>query len=818
MDTNEINLLDLPIEVLPEILQNLNDTDLLAATRVCKIFKTYAREAFALKYNGQTDDKHYTINIYTDDTRDEPKPYWPIFNTFGDKLIGLNLVFYRPCISANHWLFRVIEQKCCFTKKLIISKETENPIGQFNSFDSFTSQFFLSLPKLECLTLKHLNIECSKWTRVTLPKLTSFNVENIKGLNQQDFIEFIKSNPQLQQLSMVSLRGIDLGIFGVVNSALNELKSLQINPHYHGILNEYQVPSLKKLETLKVAVGYLLQNNMGFMQNIPIHDPSNIRTLRSFTSNCKHIKHLKLTPFQDEMCEMRADVIDVICSFDQLKRIDIHEINVAMPLLLILVQRLPRLNSLRIYNASKTLTIDLEKILKIFSQNNSLVEFIIHGRNVEEYLDFDLDFHRCFARFVERREDAKFVLTLDERYETIVMTKEKLTRNGQPIRNTHILDLPGKCFQLIFNHLDDDSQRSSYDTCTRLRTEVKPHISNQLFRIEFPGGSQMEEDFHRFGDNITKLEIYDTLAEDDDDEYELSLRSADDLHPFWNLIVQRYGENLIELHIHEHNPKFMDGLQLLFPNLIKLKIKELQSPTLQFFSLFHCPKLTHLDIEMESIPPKDCFNTPKTTIFDNLTTIKVNKVDDGIAKLLNDMDREACARITEFTVGMFETWRMYEHRTSEDWSDNIYEADKLQRIRLINIIARFSNLTILNLIVGHIERENVQYLFENCRKLVKLSLYFDADFSGHLKMDCAKEMFKCVKDNCRQLQVIQLVKNSFSRRFGQPSINPNNKPFMKMVCDMFPKNVKILYVNIGNDGRVCDEVFESPENVIRRPL
>lgn len=327
MDTNEINLLDLPGEILSEIFKHLNDPDLLKATQVCKTFKTYAREAFTLKYNGQTDDDHYKIKIYTDDTKEEPKPYWPIFNTFGDRMIALNLVFFHTRIRSSHWLFRVIAQKCCFVKKLIISKNRFK-YDDFNSHDSLSSEFFLALPRLSCLTLKYLSFERPKWSHVTLPKLISFRVESVKRFYRVDFIEFIKMNPQLQELSLVSVRGIEIDVFDdSLSGALKNIKSLEVIPYHDDILDKYQVRGLENLEILKVAVGYLLQNNVlsgsagSGAGSIP--DPSNIRTLKSFTSKCKQIKHLILTPYNHEICEIRADVIATICSFVRLQRIDV---------------------------------------------------------------------------------------------------------------------------------------------------------------------------------------------------------------------------------------------------------------------------------------------------------------------------------------------------------------------------------------------------------------------------------------------------------------------------------------------------------------
>lgn len=444
-----------------------------------------------------------------------------------------------------------------------------------------------------------------------------------------------------------------------------------------------------------------------------------------------------------------------------------------MPLLLVMIQRLPKLNSLRIDNKSKIVSIDLNTILKMFTQNNSLTEFIVHARNVEKNLVFDLDFHRQFMRIVGHREGVKFVLDLKEKYETIVMTKDHLNKNGIPLRNVHILDLPEKCLQHIMSYLDFNSHRALYDTCKRLCNEVGPHISNYIFRRDF--SNKISDNFLRFEDKIIKLEIRDSMVYTG-----RSTRRKFDVHSSWNQLIQKFGKNLIELHIVEHNAEYMNGLMLSFPNLLTLKIKKIRNSYTKFFSMFHCPKLMHLEIESE-LYTNDHIRDLRTTLFDHLRIIKVSQIDDVLAKLLNAMNPEACSQVTEFTIGTYEgLMKMIA----------VDEVDEVKRMRLINIISRFSNLTVLNVLVDRIERGNFQYLFENCTKLVKLSIFYD---NMHTNGDYGIPMLKCLKNNCKQLKVLNLLKLP-NYGFSHSS----NDPLMKIVRDIFPKDVNIVYDDIGN--------------------
>lgn len=72
MYTNQINLLDLPDELLLQIFCNLNDTTLLNATRVCKRLKSIS---FKKKYNDISDDKYFVLKVFCERLAEEQKLY-----------------------------------------------------------------------------------------------------------------------------------------------------------------------------------------------------------------------------------------------------------------------------------------------------------------------------------------------------------------------------------------------------------------------------------------------------------------------------------------------------------------------------------------------------------------------------------------------------------------------------------------------------------------------------------------------------------------------------------------------------------------------
>ncbi|XP_031629532.1 uncharacterized protein LOC116344861 [Contarinia nasturtii] len=788
METDDLNLMSISDEIFPKIFQHLNDTDLLTATRVCKRFRVIAIEAFTTKYNGENDDKYYSVIVYTDDATQEPKPYWPFFNTFGHRMTSLKLnlhVDFMNCsvIVRNHWLIHTIEQKCNSLRKLKVTLNGEEaPISVTGLIPIFS--------KLTQLSLHKLRMKNSKWALNVYPSLTRFHAVKVKGFLPSDLDTLIKNHPQLQHLAIVRCDKIGLKVLEKMQNTATELRALDLITFDGSFTSELEAIKMRKLESLKISLGH------GTIVSI----------LTAISKGCENLRNLEVMPVKmDYKCEIRGDIIDVICSFKQLRRVDIFGRRMEMKLLKILVRRLSNLVAIRIQNADEQFDLTDEHILKLFTLGQNLRDVTIHvhttghTNGVIKSLSFDLNFFNRFVDAVKNRRTAKF--TFDQ-YEKIVVTKEKITKDGQLVhwigfdsdRNCSILNLTNKCFQKIFSFLNGESHRALYETCTRLRKEVREKISQQLFQIDMNNLPLAEGVLQRFSDDIKRASILAPSS------------PRDKRKQFWNALMAKCGKQLIELHVQKMQACLMKGYSLSFPNLVKLVLEDIQSVDYNVFTMFNCPKLTHLEMCEHYIENPFISNEQlsEVDIFNNLRSIKLDRVDDCMEHVFNGMNEVACGRVKEFTVGG------YEDRS---------KSDDLMHMMLINVISRFRNLTTLNLIVAYMENMNIKHLFENCTKIVKLSVAFESDFD----FSNAQRMFECVRKNCKQIAVIQLIQRAFITDSDDGIEFDNDKQFdekfLKMVYDCFP-NAVISIVFVGYDGECLKErrITNNWINTTKRPL
>lgn len=302
VEMDYFNLFGLSDGILCRVFKHFNDLDLLTVTKVCKRFKAIAKDAFAMKYSGESFEMYYNVTVLTDDTTEEPKPYWPIFNTFGDSLLALNVDFKDLSkIVQKHWLIRTINRKCSAVVKLGITRNIET---NFISLKGFCPIF----STLTHLTLYELTMKNSEWARAAYPLLKKFKLDNVKGFDQLDFNQFIANNRQLEALYVIRCDGFQLDVLQRLSrTKMIELKSLELDTADGAI--EDEMINLEKLESLSITVGH---------QTI-------INVLRAIEKGCKKLHSLKIdrVRFDYKMNIARGDVIDVICSFERLKQLDV---------------------------------------------------------------------------------------------------------------------------------------------------------------------------------------------------------------------------------------------------------------------------------------------------------------------------------------------------------------------------------------------------------------------------------------------------------------------------------------------------------------
>lgn len=219
METNdpEFELLDFTDEILLEIFSKFNDIDLLNAAQVCKRFKALAKEIFAKKYNGDSDEKYYAIKVYADDTKDDQKLYRTFLETFGNEISAINFISERA--PNQHQILKLISQYCRSTKRITI-------YGSRHTFHLM--QMIQSMSKLTNLTVKSVLCTNFYWTDVRFPHLTTFHMDDM-NMDVQVLKQFLYINVQLEHLRITDCRKFPLKVIQALRDKMKRLKSLEYN-------------------------------------------------------------------------------------------------------------------------------------------------------------------------------------------------------------------------------------------------------------------------------------------------------------------------------------------------------------------------------------------------------------------------------------------------------------------------------------------------------------------------------------------------------------------------------------------------------------
>lgn len=300
-----------------------------------------------------------------------------------------------------------------------------------------------------------------------------------------------------------------------------------------------------------------------------------------------------------------------------------------------------------------------------------------------------------------------------------------------------------------------------YETCKKLKKAVASRISADTFVID-PDIQKATDWLDIIGDDVKKVRVKDI--------------EGDDLYGICSLIKEKCANQLTELTISLAVTEIMNAMNLTFPNLEKLILVSVYStyPNVLPVIIANSSKLKHLEIGDYHVYalPDDIQTVDRGFFnFNNLTVLKIRRFDAIIAMGLMSLEDSICEQLEEFTVeevhGTFQSVHViYEH--------------------LIIVTMRFRNLISLNLIWPGIEMTNSRYLFERCTKLTKLSIGYNYQSSR----DQLCTMFeKYVKENCKELKTIQLVR-SFSERFNENIFEfvVNILPQVELFCVTYSTN------------------------------
>lgn len=753
---DDFNLLDFPNEVLLRIFKNLNDINLLDVSRVCIRFESIANEAFSRKYNGAAEDRYFKVKAEQLEGI-EMELYRPFFKAFGKNMTALNLQlihFYRPI--SKYWIYNVIKQYCPHVTHLILNARSR--------FVSFMEMFEL-MP-----TLTHLSIagaDLHGWNSRLYAHLTHFvinlSMRFVRGLTDTTLHELVQSNPQLEHLQLDHCmwpRNPSLALSGT----LVKLKSLVLIDPYMNTNEMFHV-EFNELESLKVVA--------------KISQTVNI--LEAFSKGCKKIERLNVCQaFETENHDQAEDeevqaqqiekTVKTISSFEKLTLLNVTGFKFPVYAIRTIVQSLPHLVYLSIDFAQKYFGDTLsDDILFIFMDSKALRKFTISNCKNEPY--FNLNFNRKFAE-IGRNRATDLTFEYHNGNTNIIVSNEKHIENGelrywigyeadQSQSKTCFLDLNDKCIEKIAGFLTIWEAGFLYETCKKLKKAVASRISADTFVID--SDIQKAKDWLEIiGDDVKKVRIKDI--------------EADDLFGICSLIREKCANQLKELTISLAVTVVMNAMDLSFPNLEKLILISVYStyPNILPIIISNSLKLKHLEIGDYHINgiPDDIQSVDRGFFnFNNLTVLKIRRFDAFIAMGLMSLEDSFCEKLEVFTVeevhGTYESVHViYEH--------------------LIIVAMRFRNLTSLNLIWPGIEMTNIRYLFERCTKLAKLSIGYN--YQSSREQLCT--MFeKYVKENCKELRTIQLVR-SFSERFNENIFEfiVNILPQVQLFCVTYSTN------------------------------
>lgn len=192
----QFHILDMPREVLEQILCRLDDRDLLSASHVCTQFAVVAETAFELKYS----NRDYCISAGAQSN--EKSIHEVILTKYGDRIGSIKI----DC-SGNETLVDLIERRC-------------------------------------------LNLECAIFSNASkLPMLRNLRQLTLHGEHEWDrdhFIRFIDANRQLETLD---IDNVAVDVIDVLDGRLNRLTYLKWyqDCDIDGELPPIQLPSLETL-------------------------------------------------------------------------------------------------------------------------------------------------------------------------------------------------------------------------------------------------------------------------------------------------------------------------------------------------------------------------------------------------------------------------------------------------------------------------------------------------------------------------------------------------------------------------------------------
>lgn len=732
METDEINLLNFPDEILLEIFHNLGDNSLLQAIGVCRKFKYLTEMSFRKRYNGTSKENFFSLKIAGKSFAEEYEQYQPLFLHFGHNVKAINIDFRDNVVVINHWLISLIQCYCNSITKLRISHGKGVDLVRFIRL----------MPNLAQLSLENVQFLNHEWTAYTYPQLVHFSGRNSEG-DQDAFTTFVRLNPQLENISLIRFIRRTNNILCTMNGTLKNLKNLELIGDNVSFAKTERFSPMDNLRIFTVRV-----------------DEQSFRPLlATIRGGLKNIE--KLTIYIWSHFDLTIDDIKMLCSFNTLKELELQNgFRLSIELIKTLIAHLPNLSIFSLSDG-RDLYRAVDDILNVVYVCRRLSQLEI---DVKDAPALNYDFCKRFADLMEINdcnlklmltfdEGDKMIFTRDEAHQCLhdmlfdeVMQHRSLYWKGYDAAcsssNRNLLDLSDNILNKIVSYLDGDALAALFQTCHQGRKLTIAYLNEATFRSavcplkprsKLTSGSVLTI----LGQYIRRIDIdldvdyYIIVYDDDQDENDEATETHQLKIRFIKSVNRWCGNVLTEMKITGTIPI---KAVLHWPSLKRLHLGCVPVEILQFFN---CPELTHLIISPEAgtIIGSGNYMDP----FPNLTSLTFEHYNDSVEALLCNLNRRFYTQMKDLYIqGTFKT--------------NPYR----QWLKLTNIIIRFSRLATLHLHIGGIEQSNFKFLFENCPMLVE-STISASKLRSSVDIETLLKIVRTIKRSCSNIKIIRLV-------------------------------------------------------------
>lgn len=603
---NPRNLLDFSDEILLQIFENSTDIDLLTATLVCQRLKAIAKDAFAKRYNGESDENYYKINVHYNDGHIVPMLYYQFIKTFGNEINAIKI--YSVRYQTWKRLIKLIDKHCTLTKHLIIAFED----SEYYDYKFPLTKMIKSMSSLASLTLC-INCKNFIWAGIQFPHLKHLAIEKMSNLEIASLELFLQMNPKLEKLSISNCKNIPLSVFPLIKGNFARLKSLHYVTRENYFVENCHDIEMEQLEALEISVG----------------ETSFHKVLGAIARGSKMIQQMEVFWQDDTVAiNLHQHFTEPFVLFERLTSLKLHNFNLTGDVIMNLVRALPKLVTLELDGITVG-ELSPEVVIFTFTTCNNLKKLLWDTSRDEHWMvvkEFNLDFHRRFANIVQNR-NAKFELM--QSGTKLEITNEKIIVNGvlfhwtgydatKSCSKVHFFDLDDKCLENIYSYVDEDSAMALYETCTRTKMAMQNRINENEFTVS--SIETAKDAISRFGEHITKLSI------------DMQTNDRIQMAETWKLISENCNQCLTELTFKNIQVRAMDSLKPVFPNLIKLKVYSMISSDVHIFPPMDCPKLTHLELHKGTITLSNIEQNVGVS-FNSLNSIRLCHFSDGFVYL-----------------------------------------------------------------------------------------------------------------------------------------------------------------------------------------